>query len=185
MITWKKIWHFIWEEDSILSWLVDLILAFIIVQFIFFPLLGAILASPLPMVVVESTSMLHETDFSGFWEKYGSFYENSNITKEMFSQFSFQNGFDKGDIMIIKGQNDYSIGDIIVFKIPQQSTPIIHRIISKEGGIYSTKGDHNPTQLSYEKSISKEQIIGKAVGKIPKLGWIKMVFVDFFRQFRL
>jgi len=178
----KGIWHFLWKSDSVWSWIIDLIIAFILVKFVFFPILALIFNSPLPLVVVESTSMLHEADFDNFWQEYGGFYEERNITKEMFSGWKFKNGFDKGDVMVIQGQKEYHLGGIIVFRIPNQSTPIIHRII-KENGEFSTKGDHNPYQLSYEKSISKDQIIGKAVGKIPKIGWIKMVFVDFFRMF--
>jgi len=177
----KEIWDFLWKSNSVWSWIVDLIIAFLIVMFIIFPILGLIFNSPLPVVLVESTSMLHETGFDQFWSSYGDFYQQNNITKEEFSKFSLKSGFDKGDIMIIRGVNDYQIGDVIVFRVPGQSTPIIHRIIKIENGIYSTKGDHNPYQLSYEKSIQKSQIIGKAVGKIPKIGWIKMFFVDIYR----
>ncbi|MEM2956353.1 MAG: signal peptidase I [Candidatus Pacearchaeota archaeon] len=181
--TLKKIWYFLWESNSLLSWIADLILAFIIVKFIFFPLLSLIFASSLPMVVVESTSMLHETNFDQFWQQYGSFYEKIGITKESFINFPLKNGFDKGDIMIIQGKKDYEVGDVIVFRIHQQPTPIIHRIINKTNDTYSTKGDHNPYQLSYEKEIKKEQVVGKAIARIPWLGWIKLIFVDFFKMF--
>ena len=179
----KKIWNFLWKSDSIWSWIVDLILAFIIVKFVFFPLLSLIFASSLPLVVVESTSMLHVSNFDGFWSDYGAFYEDVGIAKEEFSNFPLKNGFDKGDIMIIQGEKNYKTGEIIVFRIPGQSTPIIHRIIKIEEGNYSTKGDHNPYQLSYEKEIQKSQVVGKAIGKIPYLGWLKLVFVELFRAF--
>jgi len=179
----KEVWEFLWNSDSALSWIVDLVLAFIIVKWVFFPLMGLIFASSLPMVVVESTSMVHETGFDGFWQNYGNFYEEIGISKSEFEKFSLTNGFNKGDIMVIQGKDDYRIGDVIVFRVPQQSTPIIHRIIKIENGNYSTKGDHNSYQISYEKSIQKSQIVGKAVGRIPYLGWLKMIFVEFFRLF--
>lgn len=177
----KDLWKFLWESDSPLSWVVDLILAFIIVKWIFFPLLSLIFASSLPMVVVESTSMLHEVNYNEFWDQLGGFYEEKGISKEEFESFSFKNGFDKGDIMVIKGSKDYEIGDIIVFDSRVQATPIIHRIIAKNGTMFSTKGDHNQYQLNYEKEIHKNQIIGKAVGKIPYFGWLKLFFVEMFR----
>ena len=176
-----EIWHFLWESDSPLSWIVDLILAFLIVKWILFPLMGLIFATSLPMVVVESTSMLHETNYDDFWSQYGGFYTNFGISKEQFSGFSLKNGFDMGDIIILHGEKDYHVGDIIVFDSKVQATPIIHRIIRIDNGIYSTKGDHNNVQLPYEKEIQKYQIIGKAVGKVPYLGWPKLFLVNMYR----
>jgi signal peptidase I len=179
----RNLWHFIWESDSPWSWIVDLILALIIVKFIFFPLLGLIFSSALPMVVVESTSMLHEKNFGGFWEQQGGWYEDIGISKSEFSGFSLINGFDKGDIMVINGKSDYNVGDVIVFRVAAQSTPIIHRIINKTGDVYSTKGDHNPYQLVYEKEINKSQVVGKAIARIPYLGWLKLFFVELLGRF--
>lgn len=34
-------------------------------------------------------------------------------------------------------------GDIIVFKMPGKTTPVIHRVISVEGDSYRTRGDYN------------------------------------------
>jgi len=179
----KDIGHFLWNSDSAWSWIIDLILAFIIVKWVFFPLLSLIFASQLPMVVVESTSMVHDTNFDTFWQNYGKFYEDIGIFKSGFEKFSFINGFNKGDIMVIHGQKDYQVGDVIVFRVTEQSTPIIHRIIKIDNETYSTKGDHNPYQLTYEKSIQKSQIIGKAIGRIPIVGWLKLIFVDVYRFF--
>jgi len=195
----KTVWAFLWKSDSAWSWIADLIIAFLIVRLVFFPLAGLFLSSQLPLVVVESGSMYHNLDenniicgksletfggsFDDYWQACGSFYENIGITKELFSQWRFSGGFSKGDIMAIKGQEDYSIGDIIVFRVPEQSTPIIHRIIKKSNDSFATKGDHNPVQWDYEKKISKSQIIGKAVGRIPWIGWIKLIAVEFVRLF--
>ena len=179
----KDLWNFLWNSDSPLSWIVDLIIAFAVVKWVFFPLLSLIFATSLPMVVVESTSMLHEVNFDSFWSQYGGYYEDLGITKNEFSGFSFRNGFDKGDIMVIRGSKEYKVGDIIVFDSRVQATPIIHRIIKIENGIYSTKGDHNAYQLNYEKEIQKSQIIGKAVGKIPYFGWLKLFFIEMYRAF--
>ncbi len=44
--------------------------------------------------------------------------------------------------------------------------------------ILSTKGDHNPDQLSIEKEIHQNDVIGKAVLKIPLLGWVKLIFFE-------
>lgn len=62
---WKKIlkniWYFIWEDDSLLSWVVNIVLAFILIKFIVYPLLGLMLATSHPIVAVVSGSMEHKT----------------------------------------------------------------------------------------------------------------------------
>ena len=74
------------------------------------------------------------------------------------------------------------VGDIIVFSA-SQTNPIIHRIIEiKESNgvrVFSTLGDNNQGQLSFEKEISEEQLVGKATFKVaPYLGWVKLIFYD-------
>lgn len=193
---WKKIWWFIWQSDSIWSWIVDLLLLWIFVKFIFIPLLGLALSSRLPSVIVESSSMEHNflsqpgiscikqevKNFNDYWQECGNFYEQKDITKGEFLTFKFNNGFNKGDIIIVKGYRDEKpkIGDVIVYDA-NQALPIIHRVIAihnlNGNEIYETKGDYNDAQLDFEKSLNKEQIIGKAVGRIPKAGWVKIFVV--------
>jgi signal peptidase I len=203
----KKIWNFLWHSNSVWSFIVDVILIFLIVKFLLLPGLGLALNTSVPMVIVESGSMEHikntydkvtpfnicghnygqkaNVDFDEYWRLCGHWYEDINITQAEFSKFSFNNGFNKGDIMVIQGKKEYKVGDIIVFKVPQYGTPIIHRIIyiREIGGIkvYSTKGDHNSDQIPYELSITQNQILGKAIAKAPWFGWVKLFFVDMFR----
>jgi len=113
-----------------------------------------------------------------YWKTCGGWYEqnsNVNISKEQFSEFSFKNGFRKGDIIIIFGWSKPEIGDVIIFNAGRNH-PIIHRMISENP--ISTKGDHNSGQLSEEKSIDERQIVGVAVAKIPYLGWVKLFFSE-------
>ena len=179
----KKIWHFIWYEDSLASWVVNVILAFIIVKFIFYPGVGFLLGTSYPIVAVVSGSMEHNTNFDAWWDSNRDFYLNFNISKEEFSGFYFKNGFNKGDIMILIGKEPESIniGDVVVFR-GSLSDPIIHRAIKKfnEGNEYyfQTKGDNNGASRGDELKISKKEIIGKAVIKVPFLGWVKIWFVD-------
>jgi signal peptidase I len=55
----KKIWYFIWEDDSLLSWFVNIVLAFVIIKFVIYPVLGFFLATSFPIVAVVSGSMEH------------------------------------------------------------------------------------------------------------------------------
>lgn len=172
-----KIWYFIWHDNSIWSWLVNIVLAFILIKFIFYPLLGLILGSQLPVVAVVSESMDHRftkdackpiyrlcgetnnvrpsffTDSDLYWDTCGDWYENRGISKENFNDFSLSSGFSKGDIIVLIGKkpSNIEIGDIIVFQA-KKAYPIIHRVVNKTSKngkfVFQTKGDHNPSQIS-------------------------------------
>jgi hypothetical protein len=135
--------------------------------------------------------------FDEYWEVCGEWYEsNKNITKKEFSNFWLKNGFRKGDIIIVWGRFTPKIGDVIIFKPGAGSIaprPIIHRIVDiDENKIIQTKGDHNEGQLTGsnnayrtdETNIHEDQIIGKAIIKIPYLGWLKIWFVDLINIFK-
>ena len=173
----KKAWEYL-KKDTWDSWLVSIILVVIFIKFVFFPILSLITAASLPLVVVESCSMYHEADYPEWWAKSAAWYENNGLTRADFDSFSFQGGLNKGDIIITWGRAEYKKGDVIIYSAPTKY-PIIHRIISDEK--IATKGDHNPSQLYFEEEISKEQIIGKAIARIPLAGWLKLIFFEPFR----
>jgi len=181
----REFWKWLWYSNSLLSWIVLAILAFLFVKFIFFPFFGFLLKTSMPFVIVESYSMQHchsikqnalwHCGFDEYWENYGQWYEERNISKETFKAFGFRNGLDAGDIAVLRGKKEYEIGDIIVFI--GEKKPIIHRIVAKRCNrvcVYETKGDNNYAQLPFEKEINEDQIIGKVIFVIPKLGWIKL-----------
>lgn len=182
--TLRRIWDFLWNSNSIWSWIADLILLYVIVKFIFFPILGLIFSTSMPSLIVESESMIHQGNFDSWWENYGWWYVEYNITKADVEKWSYNNGIEKGDIVILKGERsgkyNLNIGEVIIFDANQR-LPIIHRVIYNETTI-STKGDNNQGQLAVEKSISQQQIIGRVIFRIPKLGWAKLIFVEIFKK---
>lgn len=217
----KRFWKWLWHSESIWSYIVFLILVFILVKFILLPGLGLVFGTTLPMAIVESSSMEHYSlhyctaynsvtgeclkksqdyeicgkTFSKFqsfnleeyWQECGKWYEDKNITQEQFSNFPLKKGFRKGDLVIIFGKRDISLGDVIIFD-SGKGTPIIHRVISLNP--LETKGDHNSGQLIpgnnlnniNEIGIKQEQVIGTAVFRIPYIGWVKLFFVEMFRK---
>jgi signal peptidase I len=194
----KKFWHFIWHEDSVLSWIVNIILAFIIIKFLIYPGIGWALGTNLPVVAVISESMEHNAPLNQWWASpalcgegnlfYSNYsdctqqewYNEMHITYQQFEKFPMKNGFNKGDIIILTGEkfDDLKIGEIIVYQ-SRLAYPIIHRVVAKDD-VVQTKGDHNARQITdaqlNEKYITKDQIIGKAWLKIPYLGYIKIWF---------
>lgn len=212
--TLKKTWNFIWNDDSLLSWVVNIVLAFLLIKFIIYPGIGFLLGTSHPIVAVVSGSMEHKTvhpcesynpflnkcvekdksrywicdeyysskqdvDFDFYWQACGDWYEETSITKEEFSGYSFKNGFNTGDIIVLKGTPPERIekGDVIVF-YASKSYPIIHRVVEKryenDSLFFTTKGDHNAKPGSDDTNIRSENIIGKAVFRIPYVGWIKI-----------
>ena len=183
----KKIWHFIWYEDSIASWIINVLLAFILVKFVIYPGIGIAFATEFPIVAVVSGSMEHEiNDFDEWWDKNGNWYEDRNLTYDIFNEFKYKNGFNKGDIMFLKGVSpkNIKVGDVLVYEITSNRNPIIHRVVEvrNEGQkyVYVTKGDNNNKEdrLVRENQISRT---GKAFLRLPYLGWIKIWFVNLFR----
>ena len=84
--------------------------------------------------------------------------------------------FYKGDMIVVYGENDVSVGDIIVFEAPNRKYPIIHRVIEIAPEGIRTKGDNNEYADPWK--IGNGDIYGKAVLKFPLLGWVKIIFVE-------
>ncbi len=234
----KKVWYFIWEDNSVWSWMVNVVLAFVLIKFIVYPGLGLILSTTHPIVAVVSSSMEHRSvpsclDYEEFgifgknidyctkntfrmcgnsyskkeffnlgeyWNECGSWYKtNTDISQKDFSKFSLKNGFNKGSIIMLIGKKpeDIKIGDVIVFK-GTRPEPIIHRVVRKweENNEYffHTKGDNNADSIRDrsqnsdklhqsldETRIHQDQVIGKALVRVPFLGYIKIWFVGFLQ----
>lgn len=202
----KRAWDFFWNDDSIWSWLANIAVAFLVIRFAVYPLLGIVLGTSFPIVAVVSESMEHglhnqelcgqklddfKESFANYWDVCGRWYENNDITKEKFKKFPFRDGFNKGDVIILWRAREGNVhsGDILVFE-GDRPQPIIHRVVAayQENGkkYYHTKGDHNEDSLpgpSGETKISENRLLGKGLVRIPYLGWIKILFVDAVRPF--
>ncbi len=179
--TWGKIWHFLWHEDTWASFLADAILIILIGKLLLYPGIGLVMGTDFPAVAVISGSMDHnDQTFGDWWGSNENQYASYNITESEFKDFSFRNGFSKGDILIVSSKPDYNVGDVLVYSVSSRPYPIIHRIVIEDLTTYATKGDANSGQLGFERSIGADQIHGRAIFKIPYLGWLKVGFVELF-----
>ncbi|HDH91360.1 MAG TPA: signal peptidase I [Candidatus Aenigmarchaeota archaeon] len=166
----KRIWKRLNEGwvGNIFYAVLGLLLAF----FFYNVVLSYALNTPTPVVAVVSSSMQHDNPEV---THYKWLQEHFNYTREFIDSWPFPNGFSVGDMPVIKGSKDYKVGDIIVYRVPGQPAPIIHRIVKiNEDGTFQTKGDNNPTQLPYEYRVERSQIYGKVIFIIPKLGYVKV-----------
>lgn len=153
-----KLWDYIWKSDSLGSYILNFLLAFVLIKYIFFPGIGFLLDTNYPIVAVVSGSMEHKIvngqicsvqfqdsrnqnlDYDSWWEYCGSYYQsNYGLSKENFSNFKYSNGLNIGDVMILRGKDPSNIkpGEILVF-IPEQREfylnkgPVIHRVMKVE-----------------------------------------------------
>ena len=205
LMSWKKLWWFIWKDDSFASLLVNILLAVVLIKFIMYPVSGLVLGTSFPVVAVVSCSMQHDAtncwadcylkgqgslDYCvnkeknlcgknrdvGYWNTCGDWYVERGISEQDFKKFQQSNGFNIGDIFVLKKADEVKIGDIIIYNDMIRNAPIIHRVVDIKEGYYQTKGDHNSATFPFEEKISKEQIYGKVLLKIPYLGWVKVMF---------
>jgi len=186
----KRFWNFLWNDDSLLSWIVFIIIVFVLIKFILFPFMGLVTGTSLPLAIVESCSMYHGQNFDDWWKERGGWYGENGISKTEFEEFPLKNGFNKGDIFLVLGadKKDLEIGDTIIFSGGSSGRPIIHRVVNLDP--LQTKGDHNSVQFTGsnnaekidETDIQESQIIGRAtVIRVPLAGWVKLIFYEPFR----
>lgn len=77
------------------------------------------------------------------------------------------------DVIIVKREATYQVGDIISFYIQNEAgEPVLytHRIVSMGNGYYITKGDANNTWDDWEVPI--QNVVGTIQFRIPKVGKI-------------
>jgi hypothetical protein len=186
----KKAWWFLWEDDSVLSWIVSTVVAIVVIKFIIYPVLGLALGTSYPIVAVVSNSMEHDGSFDNWWSSKADcglgcnqelYYDQLNISKKKFREFPFKNGFNKGDVMVLVKPKNLKTGEILVF-MSFKADPIIHRVVDVEEGKYTTKGDHNTrifnTPIFNEVGITEDQMVGKAIFRVPYVGYVKIWFVE-------
>ena len=110
----------------------------------------------------------------------------------------FDHTLHTGDLILIQAVNpkelnaNYPNSDIIIYRNPLSTIPIVHRIVEKQeinGTLYfKTKGDGNPPtiwpntpnideydDLPDERGVPEELIEGRVVMRIPWFGWIALV----------
>lgn len=82
----------------------------------------------------------------------------------------------KGELIVIKDNSKYLIGDIITYK--ENDLLVTHRIVEiPKENFYITKGDSNNTE---DLEISKDKIIGKVIFHSSKLGNFIVYYLHIF-----
>ncbi len=83
------------------------------------------------------------------------------------SGISMEPSFHRGDLAILRVEDDYAIGDVVTYRHPTIG-PIIHRIIKRDGDRFVFKGDNNSWIDEYHPA--QDELIGKLWIHLPAAG---------------
>lgn len=86
---------------------------------------------------------------------------------------SMENTINIGDVVIVNLTKDVNENDIIVYK--DDSNFITHRLIKKQADKLITRGDANNSE---DKPINEDQILGKVIYIVPKMGIFRKIFIS-------
>lgn len=79
--------------------------------------------------------------------------------------------FQSGDFLIVKKENSYAIGDIVVYSIPADEVGagrrVVHRIVGGDENGFELKGDNNSAIDPWRPT--QDQIVGQEWFRIPSL----------------
>ncbi len=86
---------------------------------------------------------------------------------------SMENTINIGDVVIVNLTKDVNENDIIVYK--DDNNFITHRLIKKQTDKLITRGDANNSE---DKPINEDQILGKVIYIVPKMGIFRKIFIS-------
>jgi signal peptidase I len=72
-----------------------------------------------------------------------------------------------GDLVLLRHQSSYRVGEVAAYQNPQLGVTVMHRIVAIQGDHYVFKGDNNDFTDNYEPTAS--QIVGAEWVHLP--GW--------------
>ncbi|AOV94757.1 hypothetical protein AQV86_02420 [Nanohaloarchaea archaeon SG9] len=86
-----------------------------------------------------------------------------------------------GEKKAVDEDQSYSFNGINVDieRIDTMPIPVVHRVVKKHETDLETKGINNPSQLEFEQDVRPEQVHGKVFFKIPRVGILKILAMDF------
>ena len=178
----KKAYNFLWKEESLLSYAVFIILAFVILRFVAFPVV-LYATGTTDIAAVVSTSMQH-SDLTNF--TFNEWLTFHNFSAEAVAKWPYLEGLNLGDVIAVKKfpAQDIKPGDIILFY--SDNLQVIHRVmyVKQVNGeyFYTTKGDANAQSSVKETDTPYAEVKGKLVWKVPYLGYPR-VFLSYILPF--
>lgn len=89
---------------------------------------------------------------------------------------SMEPGYHNRDLVIVRSDPPYNVGDVVAFHDADLGRPVFHRILAREGSRFIMKGDNNGWTDSY--SPRESEIIGRSwlqlAGVGDKILWLRL-----------
>ncbi len=99
-----------------------------------------------------------------------------SVTYAMVDGNSMETRFHLGDLILVRTESAYGVGDAVVYKNAEIGRYVFHRIIEIKSNQFVLKGDNNAWLDSYQPA--QDEIVGKLWIHIPKLGkaveWVRL-----------
>lgn len=109
----------------------------------------------------------------GIWLLFAPAKLGGSTTYSITSGISMEPLLHKNDLVLVRAQPAYKVGDVVLYNSPSLHRPVLHRIIEIQNGNYYFKGDNNnfidPDQITQSELQGKLWLHMPVVGGI--LGW--------------
>ncbi|KAG5486450.1 hypothetical protein LSCM4_07381 [Leishmania orientalis] len=102
---------------------------------------------------------------------------------------SMEPGYQRGDVLLLhhRPEHPVEVGDIIVYSLPGQHIPIVHRVLriheraEDHKKLYLTKGDNNMNDDRFlfkqgREWVEEDMIVGKTYAYVPRIGYATILF---------
>ena len=168
----KKFWKLFWKDESLLGYIVFLVVTYLVLKFVIMPLFMYVFGiADITGIVTESMVHYDETNYRGWLIEH-------NLSDE---NWPFKNGIYPGDAVVVKkcSFDDIHVGDVISYNAPI-GIKIVHRVVYKGDSYVVTKGDANPEPLYFEYNVTPDMINGKAVYRIPYIAYPRIMITRLF-----
>ena len=104
---------------------------------------------------------------SAFWVVFAPTVAGGSFSYVFTAGNSMEPVFHQGDLVLLRAVERYGIGEIVAFQDPVQGA-ILHRIRSREGNRFITRGDNRQSDDAFQATDS--DIIGHVVGHVSGVG---------------
>ena len=81
---------------------------------------------------------------------------------------SMEPGVQRGDLVVLRAQDHYRVGDVVAYRSRDLKRTVLHRIAARDGTRFVLKGDNN-TWIDPEKP-RRSDLLGKRWLVIPRVG---------------
>ena len=105
----RKFWKFVWEDNSLLSWITAFALVFVFIFVIFFPAMRLIFSTALPMVVIESGSMHHQYSFDQWYDQ---LQWSSDVSSDKYVIYAYEGWMGKKNIQVFAADGKLVLEDV-------------------------------------------------------------------------